>query len=427
VRSNAPPKLAPPGEVGKPPRWRQRGAWAAGLSLFAFETAQSVLLLPLLPQWMPAADVTLWISLTAAWGLVNAAASAYAQPLVRNVARRGEHAKPPNNWQQLRGKADGQGGLLLAAMLCIFSGYLIWQVPHWSMARVAAALLFFTAMGLKLLALNRFIWLNGMGQIGRDKRILLKGSVITLIASLVLAPTAGALWGLAFASLMGALATAAWATQAAHELGHAADGAGIDWPNRQERRGLFGLNLCGYLFMGTDVLLSAHLLPDAQAIAYAFWSRAFACACLLAGMYAQISLPRWARSKVQTLHKELRLVLFSTLLIPSGAALAYALGQSLGVAPALFLLPAWVVMTAAMTVMLSTGIVVCGQFSGARGALGFIVPSALVAASAPVLAMLFAQAWRADGFVFGYAVCAMILLCINAFFAFGNLAHRPAP
>jgi hypothetical protein len=418
VRPESAPDSCPDNGPDKVPRWRQRGAWAAGMALFAFETAQSVLLLPLLPLWMPAADVTLWISLTAAWGLVNAAASAYAQPLVRNVARRGARAAAPNNWRLLQNKADQQGGLLLMAMLCVFLVYLSWQVPHWSITRAGAVLLFCAAMGLKLLALNRFVWLNGMAQVGRDKRILLKGSVVTLVASLVLAPWVGAVWGLALAAVLGAFSTATWAIQAARELGHTAEGASVDWPARQESRGLFGLNLCGYLFMGTDVLFSAHLLPETQAIAYAFWSRALACAYLLAGMYAQISLPRWSRSDALTLRKELQLVLFSALLIPLGAALAFALGQWSGLAPTLFLLPAWMWVTLALTVMLSACIVVCGQMSSARGVVGFILPSA------PALAMLCANAWQPAGFVIGYAFSAMILFFINAFFSFGALSPR---
>jgi hypothetical protein len=116
--------------------------------------------------------------------------------------------------------------------------------------------------------------------------------------------------------------------------------------------------------------------------------------------------------------------LFSALLIPLGAALAFALGQWSGLAPTLFLLPAWMWVTLALTVMLSACIVVCGQMSSARGVVGFILPSALVAAAAPALAMLCANAWQPAGFVIGYAFSAMILFFINAFFSFGALSPR---
>jgi hypothetical protein len=408
-------------------RWRQRGAWAAGLTLFSLETAQSVLLLPLLPLWLPMADISLWLSMTAGWGLVNAAASAYAQPLVRNVARRGQQLDMPSNWQALRDKSDRAGLLLLAGFLCVFATSVFWQMSDVSPSTTAAALLFFGAMGLKLFALNRFVWLNGMGQIGRDKRILLTGSAVTLISALVLAPAYGALWSLCLASLLGAVTTATVAAQVVRRLGHRAQGPSVDWPLRPEMAGLVLLNLCGYLFVGTDVLIGTQLLPPSQIVSYAFWSRALGAVYLLAGMYAQISFPRWSQASAQGLRSELQRALTAALLLPALFVLAYVAMKQTRLGLTLCQLPLWMFTTLATTMALSCAVVVCGQFSNSRGGVAFMMPSALVAAAAPALALAMTVVWQAQGFVFGYGLAAAALVLINVRHAFGALAVAPAP
>jgi hypothetical protein len=405
-------------------QWRQRGAWAAGLTLFAFETVQSVLLLPLLPLWMPIADVSLWISLTAGWGLVNAAASAYAQPLVRNVARRGPQAAVPGNWQRLRDKTDQAGVVLLVGPLSVFGAYLIWQVPRWSNSTTLAILLFFAAMGLKLLALNRFVWLNGMGQIGRDKNILLTGSATTLVCALVFAPHIAAVWGLALASLLGALVAATLATVAARRLGHNADGVSAEWPSRSEMRGLVLLNLCGYLNMATDVLMANHFLPAEQAVSYAFWSRILLSFCLLAGMYTQIRFPQWAQAQTRSLRVELAWALAAAATLPLWVSLMLAVVCISPWSGSPCLLPTWAFLSLAANGALCCAVLLCGQLANARGSFSFMAPSAWLAASAPLLALCAALVSQPTAFVLGYVLANSLLLALNARHTYAKLACR---
>ncbi len=414
LSSHTPVPCASPTPPQAAPTWRARGAWAAGLALFAFETTQSALLLPVLPRWMPLSDVLLWISLTAAWGLVNAAAAGYAQPLVRSVASRSAHHQLPHNWALLRDKADMQGIALLLVMLCLFALFLVWQMAKLSPATVVAILLFFSAMVVKLVALNRFVWLNGMGQIGRDKRILLCGSAVTLALALVLAPATGAAWGLGLASLLGALVTAVFAARACAKLGHNADGVEAAWPARAEQRGLVLLHLCGYLNMATDVVLANHFLSSSQAVSYAFWSRALLSVSLLAGMYTQIRFPAWAQSAPAPLRFELRIGLLTVALLPLSALLAYG---AVGLSPlnaGLSLLPWWMMGSLAVTSALSCAVVLAGQLSNARGAYAYLLPSAWVAACAPLLAWVLASLWMPMAFVLGYLLTNAALLFINA-------------
>jgi hypothetical protein len=414
VDSNTPVRSVSASPPPPAPIWRARGAWAAGLALFAFETTLSALLLPLLPRWMPLPDVLLWISLTAAWGLVNAAAAGYAQPLVRSVAGRRAHHQVPQNWALLRDRADLQGVALLLAMLCPFALFVVWQVAKLSPAALAAILLFFMAMVVKLVALNRFVWLNGMGQIGRDKRILLCGSAVTLALTLLLAPATGAAWGLGLASLFGALVTAVLATRACARLGHNADGAEAAWPARAEQSGLVLLHLCGYLNMATDVVLANHFLSSPQAVSYAFWSRALLSVSLLVGMYTQIRFPAWAQSNPAPLRVELRIGLLLIALLPVFSWLAYgAVGVS-ALSASLGQLPGWVLGSLALTSALSCAVVLVGQLSNARGAYAFLLPSAVVAACAPLLAWALASLWTPTAFVLGYLVANAVLLFINA-------------
>ena len=109
---------------------------------------------------------------------------------------------------------------------------LAWQVPAFAWQGAAAVLVFFAAMHLRLTALNRFVWLNGMGQVGRDKQILLKASAVTLTAALVLAAATGSVLGLALASALGAVALRWWAGQATRAFGHNPQGQPATWPAR---------------------------------------------------------------------------------------------------------------------------------------------------------------------------------------------------
>jgi hypothetical protein len=405
------------------PAWLARDAWVAGLALFALETAQSVLLLPLLPRWMPLSDVTLWISLTAGLGLVNAAAAAYAQPLVRNIADRGvQHGMPPN-WPALLRQADRHGLVLLLLMLSAFGLFLNQQVRQGSLAVVLAVLIFFAAMFCKLLALNRFVGLNGLAQIGRDKRILLLGSAVSLAAALVLAPMTGATWGLALASLAGASCLAVLAGQATRRLADHQSGPAAKWPARRETTGLVLLHLCGYLNMGTDVLMSNHWLPGPQAIAYAFWSRTLTAVCLLTGMYAQIRFPAWATLSPCVLRQELRLVWLACAAGPLLLLPAYAVVAKTPWANSMCLLPWWTVLTMVCNCALCCSVMVAGQLSIARSAHGFVLSSSLLACLAPLLAGSAAWLWQPMAFVLGYASIAFALAFVNVRHAMRSLQH----
>lgn len=404
-------------------RWQARGAWSAGITLFALETAQSVLLLPVLLRWMPAADVTLWISLTAGLGLVNAAASAYALPLVRAVAGRGAQAAAPHNWRTLCRREDRFGAALLLALQALFAAVLAWQVPAFAWQGAAAVLVFFAAMHLRLTALNRFVWLNGMGQIGRDKQILLKASAVTLTAALVLAAATGSVLGLALASALGAVALRWWAGQATRGFGHNPQGQPATSPARREMVGLLLLNLSGYLNLGTDVLVANQLLPTKQAVSYAFWSRALMSTCLLAGLYTQIRFPAWAQADAAVLRTELHAAVSLPLLLPPLALLAYGALSLTDLGATLCLLPWWMFTVMAATAGLACAVVVSGQVSTSRGAYAFLFPSAAVACTAPALALAGAAWVQPLAFVFGYAAANALLAAINLWHARQTLAR----
>ena len=368
---------------------------------------------------MPAADVTLWISLTACLGLVNAAAAGYAQPLVRSVARRDERHRLPGNWLKLLNRADACGALLLLAAQLVLAVVLVWQVEIWSPERVIATLLFALAMQAKLAALNRFVWLNGMRQIGGDKRLLAQGSALTLGLALVLAPVTGSVLGLTLASLLGALVILYSATQAARGLGQNTDGSTADWPASQELRGLVLLNLCGFLNLGTDVFFANAWLPAEEAVAYAFWSRALMCCCLLAGLHTQIRFPVWASAGMATLRLELRCGLLVCSLLPPLAMLSYGVLAQTAFGAPLCSLPWWVVWCLACSVGLACGVVLTGQICSARGSHAVLLLSACVAGSAPLLAWLAGQLFPATFFVLGYALANLLLFAMN-----GWNAHR---
>jgi hypothetical protein len=220
---------------------------------------------------------------------------------------------------------------------------------------------------------------------------------------------------LALASLVGASTLAVLAGQATQRLVEHEAGPIAAWPAKRETTGLVLLNLCGFLNMGTDVLVANHLLPGSQAIAYAFWSRALMSLCLLTGMYAQIRFPAWATLPARALRRELQLVW-----------LAYAVVSVTHWADALCLLPWWTLFTMACNCALCCSVLVAGQVSIARSAHGFVLPSSLLACLAPLLAGLSAWLWQPLAFVLGYACVAAALSLVNVRHALRSL-RQSAP
>jgi hypothetical protein len=273
--------------------------------------------------------------------------------------------------------------------------------------------------------LNRFVGLNGLGQIGRDKRILLTGSAVSLGAALVLAPATGAVWGLALASLVGASVLAISAGRATQQLENARAGPAATWPTLRETAGLVLLNLCGYLNMGTDVLMANHLLPGAQAISYAFWSRGLMSACLLTGMYCQIRFPKWATTSPQALRHEMQLGWLFALSVPVLAVPTYAVVNMSRWADTLCLLPWWMLAVLACNYGVCCVVLVAGQISIARSTYGFLIKSSMLACLAPVLAGGLAWLSQPAAFVFGYFSVSVALAVVNARHALLSLRIEP--
>jgi len=399
-------------------RWHARHAWAWGLLLFGLEIMQSVALLPLLLRWMPAEEVALWTSLTAGLGLINAVAAAYSQPLVRTVASRPATCRLPPNWKVLARRADRSGfWILVGAQLALGSWLAAAGVLPGAQGWLALGA-YFVSMHVRLAAINRFAWTNGLRQLGRDKRLLVQASALALVLAVVLGSTLGSALGPALA----ALAASAWllrqSVHACSTLGHNPSGAPAPWPDRREVSGLLLLNLAGYLNLGTDVLLANHLLPPEQAVSYAFWSRALMSFALLAGLYAQIRFPSWATAPGWQLRTELRRGLLALLALPLVAAAAYHAVSEMPALAHLCLLPAWMLYALACTAALGCGTLLAGQISTSRGARAFLIPSAALASCAPLMSWAVAQTEAgAQAFVLGYGLVNLGLLGLNLWFA----------
>jgi len=399
-------------------RWHAKHAWTWGLLLFVLEIMQSVALLPLLLLWMPASEVALWTSLTAGLGLINAVAAAYSQPLVRTVAGRPPACQLPPNWQALARRADRSGFLLLTGAQLVLGCWLAASsvVPGpqawWALG------VYFVAMHLRLAAISRFAWTNGLRQLGRDKRLLVQASAVALILAILL----GAALGSALGPALAVLAASGWllrqSIKACSTLGHNPGGEPAPWPDRREMSGLLLLNLAGYLNLGTDVLVANHFLQPVQAVSYAFWSRALISFALLTGLYAQIRFPTWVTASGRQLRIELRRGLLALLLLPPVAAAAYSAASDMPAIAHLCLLPTWMLFTLACTAAMGCGTLLAGQISTSRGARAFLLPSAVLAASAPLISWALARSDAGvQAFVLGYCIVNIGLLGLNLWFA----------
>jgi hypothetical protein len=135
---------------------------------------------------------------------------------------------------------------------------------------------------------------------------------------------------------------------------------------------------------------------------------------VLAGMYTQIRFPTWAQSAVPPLRFELGISGLLMALLPVMTLLVYGLVNASPFGATLCVLPMWMLGALAVSSALGCAVVVAGQLANARGAYRFMLPSAVVAGCAPVLALLFANTWQPWAFVLGYLAANAVLLVINA-------------
>lgn len=404
------------GEPGGPVS--ARTAWLAGIGLFCLEALQSVAVLPVLLQWMPAADVALWVGLSASTGLVNVTAAIYGPLLVRGVALAAGPARQgsPRNWLALR-RAFDRGGLPLWLLLHgAFVAALLSRSAAPPLTAWATAGLLSVALACRLLAYNRFMLLNGLGWVGRDKLLLALGGAVTLVGTLLLGHALGSALGMALASLCGSVVLLLGASRAERQLRAPALLARIAAPGRRRMIGLLLLNLSGWMNLGTDIVLASHLMPEVQVVGYAFWSKLLTMLLLPLGLYAQIRFPNWVTSNAAATRRELKHWFVGLMVLPPGMLLLYAM-TAMSASPLTQLCtPAhWVIAVLACNTALAGATLISGQLSAARGAFGFLWPSVAVGMAAPVLAASVNWAWPATGsFVLGYLVVNVLLLAINA-------------
>lgn len=415
-----PRPLAAADRTAAPSRWGPRAAWPAGAALLALEAAQSVAVIPLLVRWMPAQEVAFWVALVAGTGLANAACAAYAQPLVRRIAARGEAAAPVANWRELRARTARLGAALLLLLQAGFVLALATRRDTWPPDAGWALALFALALHLRLAALNEFVLLNGLRQVGRDKWMLVRAGAAGIAGLILAAAFTHSAAGLALASLGAATLLWAMARRAASQSSAAAQPAAMTlamaaaWPSRREMAALFLLNLSGFMNVATDVLVARQFLAPADVAAFAFWSRLLLAATWLVGLHAQIRFPYWAGDPTEPLLPGRgRVVALGLMAALALAPLAYAASRD--ACTTMCTLPPWLVAVMAANVAALCASMLLGQWLTARGTHAFVPPAIACACAAPLLALAAPRLFGdPHAFMAGYLSANLVLLAVLA-------------
>jgi hypothetical protein len=417
--SPAPPEAH---AAAAPTRWGPGVAWPAGALLFVFDIAQGVLLLPWLVAWLGAPSVAYWVALVSALALVNVAAAATGQPLVRHIARVSAGGRAPGNWAALLGQTQRINLPLLLVLLTAFTVALLAPQID-SRDEAIATAVYFAGLLLRLAALNRFVLLNGVQQVGRDKLWLAAAAGLSLLA------TAGAawLWRSISALAMAHAATAAllWlvARHLSAQVAQAAQTAqGVPAPAAKpirmaEVRTVFMLHLAGFANLGTCVPLATLWLPADEGVAVAFWFRTLGIALALAGYAAQLSYPVWARDGHRAPQRgPVWRLLAAVAMLISALWLGLWLASSAGLAGA----PAlpWGMSLALAAVALG-GVVtpMWGQWLAARADYRFAQLAIMLSWAAPGTALGLAWAFGGHALLLGYALFNLLLAAVMSRFA----------
>lgn len=410
----------PPGRNGTP-AYSSGRAWRAGLLLFALELVQSLALLPLLLHWMSAEQVSFWLAVVAGAGLVNAAAAGYAQPLVRLVARRSDNGSLSLDWSHAKAWADRTGTLLLlpmqlALLVALFAGR---DPLNWD--SVSAAVLFCTAMHLRLRAMNRFPLLNGVGEIGRDKWMLVYAGVLSLALQIVGAAMARSLVSLALAQLVAATVLMLMASRTSEQEARKRSLPPLDRqvPTPPEVAALLLLNAAGFINASTDILIAERLMTSTDAVAYAWCARALATSTWLAGMFAQVRFPAWSTNSSRALlERDARLTVRLACMVPLLAVAGYTGARQVALLQGVTTLSLGVVAALGATAASLCCSIVLGQMSNSRGSVAFVPASIALACASPLLAWMMAAITGVSvSFVLGYTVCNVALAATNWVYA----------
>jgi len=391
-------------------RWGPRIAWPAGALLFAFDIAQGVLLLPWLVAWLGAPPVAYWVALGSSLALVNVAAVATGQPLVRHIARVSVDGRAPANWAALLAQARRIGQPLLALLLALYT--LVLLLPQIdSRDEMIAAALYFAGLLCRLAAAQHFVLLNGAQQVGRDKIWLAAAAGVSLIG------TAGAAWAWRNLSVL-ALTQAAtslllWlaARRATTQMAAGPRGPAAEPIHGAEVRTVFMLHAAGFVNLGTCVPLATLWLPAEQGVAVAFWFRAFGIALALAGYAAQLRYPGWALSGTGARQREVWRLLgvVAALVLALWLGLAWAARHGLAGVPAL---PAQMSLALAAVALGGVVTLVWGQWLAAQADYRFARASVVLSWAAPLTALALAGAFGGGALLLGYALINLLVAAV---------------
>ena len=392
-------------------RWGPRSAWSAGALLFLLDTVQAVLLTPWLLGWIGASELSFWLALSSALGLVSVALAAFSPPLVRHIAQSqavaGTTPAAPSNWLPLRRHALRFGGVVLALLVLAFVPLLadaLRERPE----RWLAVLLYVAALALRLRASASFVLLNGCGQVGRDKWLLAAASGLTLVLLVLAAALLRSVTAMAAAALLGSLALWAMAWRAERLVARLPGPQAAAPPDPTEMRRLLLLGVAGFVQAGTTVPLATVWLPADEAVSFGFWFRAAAVTGVLAGYYAQVRFPAWARGDAST-PRELAWVQVLIAGVAALVALAIAVSSQVPAMAGLSMLLPATIAALCVAAALTASSQLLGVYLLARGRSGFVAPAAAIALAAPLLACGLAAWLTPAAFVFGYLLCAIAL------------------
>ena len=401
-----------------------------GLCLYGSEAIQAVFMIPFYKIRLGDQSTIVWVTLTTSVGLVSFAYSSYYQPMIRELSRHFEivSAKSiPKNLQKIITDNNilGYGILFFSQVFFLF--FFLSRITFDTLT-LLGIVIYLGSLFYKLSAFNNFIILNGLRQVGEDKKILFYGSILGLFLSVFFVIFLSHMIGLAISSFISAFYIF-WLSKKTKDK-YISQIVIFDSEviilSQKEKSLLLMLNLGGYLKLNTDIIIASSFMPDEFSLDYAFWIKVFYMILSLLSLWTQIRFPFWASNqyKKNKILREVNFGVFIFFVVLVFVVIAFAIFKKIDLFyfKNMMDFSIYYVIAMAGSVFLAGYTYALDQFLMAKRCYSLINTAVIISLLAPVLSFVFATVINPISFIFGYMIIHLLLLVID-FLRIRNLSQ----
>lgn len=401
-----------------------------GLCLYGSEATLAVFMIPFYKLRLGDQSTIVWVTLTTSVGLVSFAYSSYYQPMIRNLSQHFEivSAKSiPKNLQKLVTDNNILGYKILFFSQVFFLFFFLSRITFDTLT-LLGIVIYLGSLFYRLSAFNNFIILNGLRQVGDDKKILFYGSILGLFLSVIFLIILGHIIGLAISSFISAfyIYSLSQKTKTKYINQILIFDSEVIILSQKEKKILLMLNLGGYLKLNTDIIVASSLIPEKFSLDYAFWIKVFFMVLSLLSLWTQIRFPFWASNQFNKnkFLREVNFVVFIYFVVLVLVVIAFSIFKKIDFFyfKNMMDISIYYVIAMAASVFLAGYTYALDQFLMAKKCYSLIKTTVILSLLAPVFSFLFASVTNPFFFIFGYMTVHLLLLVVD-FLRFRILSH----